>query len=68
MEQYTVMVPIVQETPDTPHQVGSVEHLNPAVGTLQVSPPVGRGDKNTSATGRDHGRTPGRVGDSSGSA
>ena len=68
MEKDPVVVPTGQGTPNTPHHGGAGTHLNSEGGPLQAAHPGGRGNPDTSVTGRDRGRTPSRGGNISGSA
>ena len=57
-----------QGSPNTPHHIGTGTHLKPEVGSLQTAPSIGRSHTDTSTTGKDHRRTPGRGGYFSGIA
>ena len=62
MEQNLEVLPRVQGGPNAPHQIGTETHLNTEGGSLQVAPDVGRGNPDTSTTGKYFRYTPGRRG------
>ena len=68
MEQGTEVVPIVQGSPDSPHQRGTGTYLNPEGGYLQAAPTIGRTNTSTGTTGKYHRWASGRRGYCKGSA
>ena len=67
MEKNSAVVPTVQGTSNTPHQVGAVKYLKHEGGYLYMAFLGGLSNTNTSTTSVDTRRTPGRGGDFSGS-
>ena len=67
MKKNTEVLPTGHGTPNTPHQGGDGSHLNLEGVSLYMASLGGRGNHNTSATGRDTRWTSRRGGDCSGS-
>ena len=57
MEQDPELVTTIQGSPNIPQHRGTGTHLNSEVGSLQVAPSGGRGNPNTSTTGKYHRQT-----------
>ena len=67
MEQDPEVVPKIQGSPNTPHQIVTGTHLNPEGGSIQTATSGGQDNLDTSTTGKDFRRTPIKGGYFSGS-
>ena len=61
-DEIETLVEASQWTSKTHHQRGTVTHLHPEGGSLQAAPTRGRGNPNSSKTGKYCGQNPGRRG------